>query len=156
MRKSTKRKYGGKNLNFLAGSLPLYQQGADEQIFPLLVHLEEVKTGNCTPESIRIITVYLRAMLSCVNNNATKPNDALIRYITDAGKMWLESAQKSFDKGLVDKVVLTNDAMSAISRAVRVFLMIMPNIQVAMWCEAGKHAADMWDRMQDDNNTARC
>lgn len=151
-----KRKHIGNPLQLLAGKQLLGQKDADEQIMPFLVHLEEVKTGHCTTESIRIITVYLRAMLSCVNNNATKRNDTLIRYITDAGKLWLESAQKSFDKGLVDRVVLTGEAMSAISRAVRVFLMIMPNLQVYMWCEAGKHAADMWDRMQDDNNTARC
>lgn len=143
-------------MQLLAGKMPLGQKDADEQILPFLVHLEEVRTGHGTAESIRIITVYIRAMLSCVNNQHTKRNETLIRYITDAGKLWLESAQKSFDKGLVGRVVLTGDAMSAISRAIRVFLMIMPSLQVYMWCEAGKHAADMWARMQNDNAAEAC
>lgn len=131
-------------LQLIAGKQPLAHD-ADMQAFPLLVHLDEIRTGHGRNESIRIVTIYLKAMLSCVNNTVTKRNETLIRYMAEAGRAWLASGENCISKGITDRVTLTGNDWQVISRAVRMFLMIMPQIPLYIWSGAITQARDIWD-----------
>lgn len=131
-------------LQLIAGKQPLGHD-ADNQVLPLLVHLDEIRTGYGRNESIRIVTIYLKAMLSCVNNTDTKRNDTLIRYMAEAGRAWLASGENCMNKGIHDRVTLTGNDWQIISRAVRMFLMVMPQVPLYIWSGAITHARDIWD-----------
>lgn len=132
----------------LAGQQPL-GASADDQILPFLLHFEEVRAGHGYGESIRTVTIYLHAMLSCVNNTATKKNETLVRYMAEAGKAWMACGEKSDAAGLDDRIVLTGDAMQTISRAIRVFLMVMPQLKLYVWTGAILRAAELWQQRVD-------
>lgn len=143
-----KKRYIADPLHILNGQRQL-GDSADEKILPFLVHFEEVKSGHCHEISMRTVTVYIGAMLSCVNNTATKRNETLIRYIADAGKAWISCCEKSCNAGIDDKMIIDDEALSIISRAVRVFLVVMPQIKVYVWDGAIKLADGAWQRRVD-------
>lgn len=141
-------------LQLLAGQQTLAHD-ADSQIFPLLVHLEEVRTGHGYFDSIRMVTIYMQAMMSCVNNTMTDRNDSLVRMIAEAGKAWMAAGEKSVEHGMGDRVVLTADAWQKISRAVRIFLHVLPQVKVYIWAGAVTHAAKSWDYVQNQHAHAK-
>lgn len=141
-------------LMLLAGQQTL-SDDADSQIFPLLAHLEEVRTGHGYFDSIRMVTIYMQAMMSCVNNTMTQRNDSLVRMISEAGKAWMAAGEKSVDHGMGDRVVLTADAWQKISRAVRIFLHVLPQVKVYIWTGAIKQAAQSWDYVQNQQTRAK-
>lgn len=138
-------------LELIAGKQTLGQNDADRLIFPMLAHLEEVRTGHGYYGSIRMVTIYLRAMLSSVNNTATKPNETLIRYIADAGKAWMSSATRCANIGMDDRVSLSEEDWNGVSRAVRMFMMAMPNVPVYIWSQAFIQACKAWDEFESAN-----
>lgn len=142
-------------LELIAGKQTLGQNDADRLIFPMLAHLEEVRTGHGYYGTIRMVTIYLRAMLSSVNNTATKPNETLIRYIADAGKAWMSSATKCADRGMDGRVVLSGDDWSKLSRAVRMFMMVMPNVPLYIWTQAVSQSCKAWDEFESANHASQ-
>lgn len=137
----------------LAQQMPLAHD-ADSQIFPLLAHLEEVRTGHGFYESMRTVTIGIDTMLLCVANTATRRNEKLIRMISDAGRAWLASLEQSGKSRLPDRVVVAAKEWEKISRAVRIFLHIMPQIKIYIWANALTEATERWDYVQNQQTRA--
>lgn len=138
----------------IARMMPLAHD-ADSQIFPLLAHLEEVRTGHGFYESMRTVTIGLDTMLLCVANTATRRNEKLIRMISDAGRAWLTALEQSGQSKLPDRVAVHAKEWEKISRAVRIFLHIMPQIKIYIWANALTEATERWDYVQNQQTHAK-
>lgn len=134
-------------MQLLAYKSALGEKEADKQALPMLVHLEEVKRGHGGKESIRACVVYFQAMLTCANSTA-KRNESLIRIVVDACNAFMTASERCLDKGNMNRVVLTGDESKTISKAVRIFLSIMPQLQVGLWINAVESGARTWDNYE--------
>lgn len=135
-------------LAVLAANTPLGQD-ADRQFLPFLVHLEEIRQGHGTQDNYDICSVYLQAMLSTV---ASARHQQLRAMIIDACNAWLEADAKRM-KLATDRMLLTGDQMKAISKAVRFFLMVMPQVKLGIWVAAVAHGRRVLERSIVEHNT---
>lgn len=135
-------------LAVLAANTPLGQD-ADRQFLPFLVHLEEIRLGHGTQDNYDVCSVYLQAMLSTV---ASARHQQLRAMIIDACNAWLEADAKRA-KINTDRMLLTGDQMKAISKAVKFFLMVMPQVKLGIWVAAVAHGRRVLERSIVEHNT---
>lgn len=124
-------------------------QDADRQFLPFLVHLEEIRQGHGTQDNYDVCSVYLQAMLSTV---ASARHQQLRAMIIDACNAWLEADAKRM-KLATDRMLLTGDQMKAISKAVRFFMMVMPQVKLGIWVAAVAHGRRVLERSIVEYNT---
>lgn len=142
-----KRKTIHDPLAVLAANSPLGQD-ADRQILPFLVHLEEIRQGHGNQDNYDVCSVYLQAMLSTI---ASARHQQLRALIIDACNAWLEADAKRA-KIKTDRMLLTGDQMKAISRAVKFFLMVMPQVKLGIWVSAVAHGRRVLERSITEYN----
>lgn len=117
-------------------------QDADRQILPFLVHLEEIRQGYGNQDNYDVCSVYLQAMLCTV---VSARHQQLRAMIIDACNAWLEADAKRM-KLATERMLLTGDQMKAISKAVRFFLMVMPQVKLGIWVAAVAHGRKVLER----------
>lgn len=138
-------------LAVLAANSPLGQD-ADRQILPFLVHLEEIRQGHGNQDNYDVCSVYLQAMLSTI---ASARHQQLRALIIDACNAWLEADAKRTKIG-TDRMLLTGDQMKAISKAVKFFLMVMPQVKLGIWVAAVAHGRRVLERSIAEYNAKEC
>lgn len=138
-------------LAVLAANSPLGQD-ADRQILPFLVHLEEIRQGHGNQDNYDVCSVYLQAMLSTI---ASARHQQLRALIIDACNAWLEADAKRVKIG-TDRMLLTGDQMKAISKAVKFFLMVMPQVKLGIWVAAVAHGRRVLERSIAEYNAKQC
>jgi len=134
-------------LAVLAANTPLGKD-ADRQILPFLVHLEEIRQGHGNQDNYDVCSVYLQAMLSTV---ASARHQQLRALIIGACNAWLEADAKRM-KLATDRMLLTGDQMKAISKAVKFFLMVMPQVKLGIWISAVAHGRRVLERSIQEYN----
>ena len=87
-------------------------------------------------------------MLSTV---ASARHQQLRALIIDACNAWLEADAKRM-KLATDRILLTGDQMKAISKAVRFFLMVMPQVKLGIWVAAVAHGRRVLERSIQEYN----
>ena len=138
-------------LAVLAANSPLGQD-ADRQILPFLVHLEEIRLGHGNQDNYDVCSVYLQAMLSTI---ASARNQQLRAMVIDACNAWVEADAKRTKIG-TDRMLLTGDQMKAISKAVKFFLMVMPQVKLGIWVAAVAHGRRVLERSIQEYNAKEC
>lgn len=134
-------------MQLLAYKSALGEKEADRQALPMLVHLEEVKRGHGGKDSIRVCVIYLQAMLACANA-VTPRNDSLVRIVVDACNAFITASDRCLNHGNMQRVVLTVDESKTMSKAIRIFLRIMPQLQVGLWINAVEAGVRKWNQYE--------
>lgn len=129
-------------LSTIALNQPVGQRDADMQIFPFLAHLREVYDGYGMQDSYDICSMYLQAMLSTA---ATVGHKELRRIVLDACNAWIGADKRRAESGQ-ERIVLTGDQMKTISKAVKIFLIALPQVKVAIWVGAMLHGKQVLER----------
>ena len=142
-----KRKQLSDPMDFIAKQSMLGKD-ADEQILPFLVHMEEIRQGRGNQENYDVCVVYLQAMLCTV---VSAKNQQLRAMMLDACNAWLEADAKRM-KLATERMLLTGDQMKAISKAVRFFLMVMPQVKLGIWVSAVAHGRRVLERSIEEYN----
>ena len=142
-----KRKQLSDPMDFIAKQSMLGKD-ADEQILPFLVHMKEIRQGRGNQENYDVCVVYLQAMLCTV---VSAKNQQLRAMMLDACNAWLEADAKRM-KLATERMLLTGDQMKAISKAVRFFLMVMPQVKLGIWVSAVAHGRRVLERSIEEYN----
>lgn len=130
----------------------LGRKAADNYLMTFLVHLEEIRRGVADIDSLNICSVYLQAMLSTVTSYK---NQTVTRAVYDACGAWVDADKRRIDLGS-RRMVLTGDRMKAISKAVRFFLMVMPQVKLGIWVSAVAHGRRVLERSIAEYNAKEC
>lgn len=143
-----KRKQPSDPMDFIAKQSMLGKD-ADEQILPFLIHLEEIRQGRGDQANYDVCVVYLQAMLCTV---VSAKNQQLRAMMLDACNAWIAADSERAKKN-TDRIELTKEQMSAVSKATRFFLMVMPQVKVGMWKAAYDHGKMVLERSIVEHNT---
>lgn len=146
-----KRKQINDTMDFIAKQSMLGKD-ADEQILPFLVHLEEIRQGHGNQANYDVCVVYLQAMLCTV---ASSKNQQLRAMMIDACNAWTAADSERAKKN-TDRMELTKDQMSIISKAIRFFLMVMPQVKVGIWTAAHDYGKKVLERSIAEYNAKEC
>ena len=115
---------------------------ADEHMLPFLIHVEEIRMGRGNQDNYDVCSVFLQAMLS---TSASYRNKDLKEIVHSACVAWIEADKRR--KSLnTERMLLTGDQMNAISKAIRFFLIAMPQVKVGIWVSAVMHGKDVLER----------
>lgn len=143
-----KRKPIHDTMDFIAKQSML-GDSADEQILPFLVHLEEIRQGHGNQANYDVCVVYLQAMLCTV---VSAKNQQLRAMMIDACNAWVAADSERAKKN-TDRMELTKDQMGAVSKAIRFFLMVMPQVKAGIWKAAHDHGKIVLERSIVEYNT---
>lgn len=146
-----KRKQLSDPMDFIAKQSML-GDSADEQILPFLVHLEEIRQGRGNQANYDVCVVYLQAMLCTV---VSAKNQQLRAMMLDACNAWMAADSERAKKN-TDCIELSKEQMSAVSKAIRFFLMVMPQVKVGIWKAAHDHGRMVLERSIAEYNAKEC
>lgn len=142
-----KRKQINDTMDFIAKQSMLGKD-ADEQILPFLVHLEEIRQGHGNQANYDVCVVYLQAMLCTV---ASSKNQQLRAMMIDVCNAWTVADSERAKKD-TDRMELTKDQMSIISKGIRFFMMVMPQVKLGIWISAVAHGRQVLERSIQEYN----
>lgn len=143
-----KRKQLSDPMDFIAKQSML-GKAADEQILPFLVHLEEIRQGRGNQANYDVCVVYLQAMLCTV---VSAKNQQLRAMMLDACNAWIAADSERAKKN-TDRIELTKEQMGAVSKAIRFFLMVMPQVKVGIWTAAHDYGKKVLELSIAEYNT---
>jgi hypothetical protein len=153
MRKSTNRKVWRKEepatLLVLAGKQPLDKKGADDAIFPLLLHVQiAAEEGLSDYTSTRLITTWLATSHDIAEHFNI---DWLMKVTEDAAESCMAEQYAADEK----HVNMSFGTIVKLRKMIQELLVVLPSIQAELFVRFYKDALHKWDDAMIEGNKLR-